>query len=316
MRATNFQEWTELALGEPEQGAQLQHVDRSQIGIGFIDLLFALVVGFIFSTFINADEALIDFDGMTWADGSHVAVAAILTLTSWLGYHASLNSPKFTIHFANLPLAIFVLDILMVVLYALAVASRNAFPDSPALAEALAVFVGFVLYATWDEVNRRMKPPWNDAFTRALRDSYESDPHRFLAMSDIRNRRMVTLWMLIPSAILLLLAAVLPSNTATVVAIDLNLIIVLVAFRDLKEHAFETQDEANLRSDVASLQRLIVDKRDGSTPTPTTDEIEAKLVSGREDVRPRRVGDIRSHIIGWSTAFLVTCTIIGFAATC
>src|SRR5688572_29913526 len=84
--------------------------DRSLVGISFVDVLFALVIAKILDTAANWDALVAEGVG-------HVLVAFTLTVTSWIGYHNSLNRPRYFIRFANLPLIQFSIDVLLVVVY-------------------------------------------------------------------------------------------------------------------------------------------------------------------------------------------------------
>src|SRR4051794_32415538 len=91
-------------------------VDESRIGITFVDVLFALVIGEILGP-------LRTYWTIPQAGWSHLAVALTLTLGSWVGYHSSANRPQYMISFFNWPTFQFLLDIGMVMTYWIAATS-------------------------------------------------------------------------------------------------------------------------------------------------------------------------------------------------
>ena len=94
--------------------------DDKEVGINFVDILFALVIG---EALLALNRAL----QMPAAGVAHLIFAAVLTITSWIGYHRSTHRYTGIINFDirkthNLiPLAKFTLDIILVVLYWVAV---------------------------------------------------------------------------------------------------------------------------------------------------------------------------------------------------
>src|ERR1022692_556369 len=87
-------------------------VDRSKVGLGFVEVLFALVVGKILEPISWHVTSVIPWPGRV-----QLILAAVVTLTSWIGYHNSINRPQFKITFVNWPLAQFVIDFLLVADY-------------------------------------------------------------------------------------------------------------------------------------------------------------------------------------------------------
>jgi hypothetical protein len=123
--------------------------DERSVGIGFVDVLFALVIGKVLAS--------VGWNGLhqlTRTELANLGVATVITLASWIGYHNSYNRPKFKIRFFNLPLAQFSLDIMMVFVYWLlaSVATSDPLSRHPAAVTAGLVFVTFVLYVLWDLV--------------------------------------------------------------------------------------------------------------------------------------------------------------------
>jgi hypothetical protein len=126
----------------------------NEVGINFIDILFALVIG----------EALLALNRvlqMPAAGVAHLVFAAILTITSWIGYHLSAHRYIGIITF-NLKerselihLAKFSLDIVLVVLYWIAVQTTEwGFSDkgqSPSWRWTTAIAVSvWGVYVLWD----------------------------------------------------------------------------------------------------------------------------------------------------------------------
>jgi len=197
------------------------HKDRGAVGISFVDVLFALVIAEILAP-------LRYFDAIPGYGLAHLAVAATLTLTSWVGYHNSHNRPQYLIRFPNKPLAQFVLDIAMVVAYWLAAVTAEvnieggAIPAPSAAAETWAVAASFGLYVVWDFVARQIR---HDERYRARPASY-----------DVPRRRGATM---ICAALVAVIAGVVyvtnPDTARAVYLVDAVLIVLLIGFRLLKE---------------------------------------------------------------------------------
>lgn len=124
------------------------------VGVNFVDILFALVVG---QGLVALNRAL----EMPAAGISHLIFATILTIASWIGYHGSSHrytaEISFDVHrIANLiPLAKFTLDILLVVLYWVAVQTTewgfSAKDQSPSWHWSGTVATAvFAIYVMWD----------------------------------------------------------------------------------------------------------------------------------------------------------------------
>lgn len=84
--------------------------DERLVGLSFIEVLFAIVVA-------RALDPLADFPKLPGVGLSHLAVAGVLTIASWIGYHNSWNRPRYFIRFPNLPLGQFLVDAALVVTY-------------------------------------------------------------------------------------------------------------------------------------------------------------------------------------------------------
>lgn len=205
-------------------------VDKTRVGLSFIEVLFALVVA-------RALDPLADYSSIPGVGLSHLAVAFVLTVTSWIGYHNSWNRPRYFIRFANLPLWQFMIDVFLVVAYWFcAVSAEGTGTDLgrtvSARPEALCVAVSFVLYCLWDWVG----------FAIRRSDLYPNSPPG----RDVPRRRQVTL---VCAAVAVLFGGVVwavdPTSTRVIVGTDIVLIALLLAFRFTKEIRFVTPDDAD-----------------------------------------------------------------------
>lgn len=197
------------------------HKDSASVGITFVDVLFALVIGEILTP-------LRHYHDLPGYGVTHLGVAAVLTLTSWVGYHNSHNRPQYLIRFVNKPLAQFVLDILMVLAYWLAAVSAEIPEDGRALhpsanPEAGVVLAAFCLYVLWDIVAREIRRD----------ERYRARP----VSRDVPGRRNATY---VGFLIALVIAAVVevshPDTSGAVYVVDIALIVLLVGYRLLKEY--------------------------------------------------------------------------------
>lgn len=204
-------------------------IDETRVGLSFIEVLFALVVA-------RALDPLADYSRIPGVGLSHLAVAFVLTVTSWIGYHNSWNRPRYFIRFANLPLWQFVIDVALVVTYWFTAVSAEGTgtglgTHTSARPETLSVAVAFLLYCAWDQVG----------FAIRRSDLYEKSPPSI----DIPRRRYLTRWC---AAIAVVFAAVVwiidPSNSTTIIVIDCLLIALILGFRFTKEMRFVTPDDA------------------------------------------------------------------------
>ena len=197
--------------------------DDASVGIGFVDVLFALVIG----------QALLS---VTWRDVHRISgtkaadllVAVVVTLTSWIGYHNSLNRPKFKIRFINWPLTQFILDILMVFVYWLLVTSSGLarsihHPDG---VTAGLVLAAFVLYCLWDFVSNRI-------VRQAKYQDLLDDRGEY---SGVDWFRFVTTWGCTLACLIIWRIAVQFNTTITsTLIIDGALVVTAVVFRLLKD---------------------------------------------------------------------------------
>jgi hypothetical protein len=203
--------------------------DQQLVGITFVDLLFALVVGKVL-------DPLANYKAIPITGKLQLLVAGVLTITSWIGYHNSLSRPKYLIRFPNLPLVQFLIDIALVIVYWLtAVTAEGTVPGvsrpNSAVPEAGLIAVAFVLYFAWDSVALRMRrAPAYEKLERA---------------GDVPARRAVTAFCMLVAGLTLLAALLIqehwdPSlNDETaktwIIIIDIWLIVLLAAYRFFKE---------------------------------------------------------------------------------
>lgn len=243
--------WRELRL---RFGAD-PRIDDATVGINFVDVLFAIVIGF-------ALTPIDDWRDVPTAGWWHLAVAATLTLTSWVGYHNSANRLRFVIGFPNLPLLQFLLDIVMVVVYGLTVFSAEATPGVPgapvepsARPEAFLVLLAFVLYALWDGVGVLIRgaPAYRAAWDRALARRTDLDLEPMRARddpADRRRRRVTVVGIALAAAVYVWATSVDGTDPAPSVAavalVDAALIVLLVAYRMAKEVVAEPRTDDNV----------------------------------------------------------------------
>jgi len=215
-------------------------IDPSAVGISFVDVLFALVVGY-------AITPLATWWKIPVAGWLHLVTALVLTLTSWIGYHNSRHRLRFVIGMTNLPLVQFMLDIALVVVYAFAVFTAEGVTNEasgiPAVfPEALIVAITFFLYLIWDEVASRI---WHSEKYRTVAIEFakkKGDPVTF-GEDDTREgaRRKATPVFFGIAAIVALIALCKDrSSTGTSLGwnygINITLWVVLVTFRLAKEY--------------------------------------------------------------------------------
>ncbi len=193
--------------------------DESLVGITFVDVLFALVVGRVLQPVAAGLE-------IPNAGKAQLLVAFTLTVTSWIGYHNSWNRPRYFIRFINLPLAQFLIDVALVIVYWLTATWVEGFPledeRSSALPEAALLTISFALYILWDHVGFRIR----------LSDRYFGTP---LGRDVLARRRVSQVFFLTTLLTTVLIYLCSPSETGQVIAIDTWLVIVLVGYRVAKE---------------------------------------------------------------------------------
>jgi hypothetical protein len=204
-------------------------VDETRVGVTFIEVLFALVVA-------RALDPLAHYSLIPGVGLSHLGVAFVLTVTSWIGYHNSLNRPRYFIRFANLPLWQFAIDVLLVVTYWFcAVAAEGTGSDlgqhRSALPEAIAVATAFVLYCLWDWVGFAIRQ--SDLYPRRPSDH------------DVPQRRYVTLaFTALAIAFALCVWMYDPRSDRVIIGADFALIALIIVYRFAKEAPFVTPEDA------------------------------------------------------------------------
>lgn len=125
-------------------------VSRWDTGLRFTDILFGFVIRELFLRLQNWGE-------LAGYVRCQLIAGTVLVLGSWIGFRRSVNRSQYELKFFNLPLARFVLDQLMVVLY-FRIATRT--PDkvgtpAPSADDVVGatteiVVLIFFLYAVWD----------------------------------------------------------------------------------------------------------------------------------------------------------------------
>lgn len=214
-------------------------IDDSSVGISFIDVLFALVIGY-------AITPVAKWWSIPAAGWIHLTTAVLLTLTSWIGYHNSRNRPRFVIGFFNLPLIQFTLDVAMVVVYAFTVFTAEGLTDgattSPAVfPEALLVLIAFILYVAWDQVGVGMKS--TDEYERAWNTAAKHLPQlgEFTKHDWTSRKRCAVTWFSLAAAAAVAVAAMVIDRKHDRPSFGTNLTInallwtILLLFRVFKE---------------------------------------------------------------------------------
>ncbi|MGH9123797.1 MAG: hypothetical protein ACRDZ8_03595 [Acidimicrobiales bacterium] len=220
--------------GDPE-------IDPASIGVSFVDILFALAVGQVFLPVAlwAEDPVKNPLPLVSWL---HLGVALTITITSWIGYHASANKARFQPQFVNVELVKLVLDISMVAVYFMlaAYAVHQPVETKP---ETLLVVVAFGLYTCWDlasawQKGRRPNNPYREAWGRVFSDRSRPDVSKPWRPTDWGRVRAT--W------VALLLAAVVgaytwmghgrPTQVRSILT-DVALMAILIGYRILKEHS-------------------------------------------------------------------------------
>jgi hypothetical protein len=136
--------------------------DRGDVGVLFVDLLFALVVVELLEPLRRPQE--IAAEG--WAQ---LGLTLALTMLSWIGYHLSVGRIDEPVRIDSPTFVHLVLDVAMVAAYWLcavsfervgAVYSWAKVPNPSAVPEALFIAIAFVLYVAWDWTARWIHGPW------------------------------------------------------------------------------------------------------------------------------------------------------------
>lgn len=199
---------------------------ESDIGGLFLDFLFAIVLARILVEFSEVGN-------LPAVAASQLALAGILTLTSWLAYRGSRQVSRFALQYFNLPLLLFVIHLALVVLYFVLAAAVEAGPSgspSPlpsATLESAIVAISFVLYWSWESVAATIRR--RPKYRRAL-------PLRVLREEVPEARRTVTLWFTMATVVIAALVAIVdPHGPVTVQLIDYGFVLLVVTYRWVKD---------------------------------------------------------------------------------
>ena len=198
-------------------------IDPSHVGIGFIDVLFALVIANILGV-IGWPPV-----GRLSPQSANLAVAMVVTLASWVGYHNSANRPRFKIRFFNLPIIQFAIDVALVLDYwllATSAVSKSADVTSGLVASEL-VLSAFVLYIVWDLVGMAIgaQATYRQEYLKVNPSGYRFSPWR-----------PITTIVCTVLALATFLLARHDGNNVSVYMIDSFLIGIALIFRVAKDH--------------------------------------------------------------------------------
>jgi hypothetical protein len=174
-----------------------------------------------------------------------------ITLTSWIGYHSSVNRPQFQIDFFNLELVKFILDIMMVVLYFL-MASVVVRGTHGLKIMTLLTFLSFVAYDAWDHVSKSQKrrKKYSDAYAKSKSDL----PSTVTWSTNYRpGRHLATvIGLVVTGSIWIVVQWLVPSKGAPsvtwTITIDSVLMTVLILYRVLKHALNDVGKVRDLRA--------------------------------------------------------------------
>jgi len=189
------------------------------VGVDFIDILFGLVVTAIFMAFLSVTKR----EYATWAN---LALALIIVVFSWIGYHvAKKHSPR-PASFDFLPVTQLFVDVIIVAVY-LAFVQEVVHTKKVAAGighvisirpEAITIVVIFALYTLWD-------------FEQVGLARGEEKPKARATLH--RNRGLFAL-MVIAGYSAIVVFAWRPGSNAAVVAADLIYVALLYGYRVLQ----------------------------------------------------------------------------------
>lgn len=203
--------------------------DSSHVGITFVDVLFAIAMEKVF-------EPLAQPTQLNRAGIAQLALAASLTVTSWVGYHSSWNRPQWIIHFPNLPLIQFLIDVVLVTIYWLLAAYYPHDGVSSTIAPVLMTVLTFALYAAWD---------WSTFLMRRDPRYWGWNPRL-----DVPNRRWVTAVCLFVSVMFVIVVSqhhLKGSNATTVICYMLIGLVVTYRFaKDFFQAPVRSQSDKDL----------------------------------------------------------------------
>lgn len=200
--------------------------DNLRSGLGFVDVLFALVVGAVLQHLQEPWKV----GGATLA---HLVLAGAATVSSWIGYRNSASRSEFKIRFVNLPFLQFAIDILLVALYWVLANGVEGLKGSPRQVptyklEVAAVFAAFCLYLAWDLVGLLM---------------HGNDKYQFKNENLPARQKVTVAFTTVVMVLWVVLTVREQSHHApTVIAVDVMLIALVLAYRVVKDgfHATAT----------------------------------------------------------------------------
>lgn len=202
--------------------------DHTAVGVSFIDVLFALVIGSIFSRWSS--------NPVRPAFGiSHLLLAFVVTITSWIGYHNSRSRPQYQIRFVNLPLIQFGIDVALVITYWLLVNSAELAsghadtPHADVRWDTIYVAVAAVLYVAWD--------------LAALQLRKDARYTRMTMANDVPARRYISALLAVATvalAAIINLTGLAQNRPSGAVLVDAVLIVLVLTYRIAKDRHPQT----------------------------------------------------------------------------
>lgn len=197
---------------------------RPHVGVSFVDVLFALVIGRILTQATDARS-------LPAPATAHLVVAVVLTICSWVGYHNSSFRPQERISFFNLAFWQFLVDIVLVGLYWLVATTAEYVPatgrpngETSAVPETLGVAGSFALYVIWDQISRRINADPNSA-------PQEKPDYA-------RRRRVSVVFLCMSAAVTIGVLLLKPTRPVPVISVDAALVVVLIMYRVAKDHTW------------------------------------------------------------------------------
>lgn len=194
--------------------------EGERTGLSFTDLLFALAAGEYL--------LVVDQRTLTVVDWFHLAVGAVLTLTSWVGFHNSGFRSGQQLRFWNPALGMWVLDVAMVIDYWVlpskfigsSIGASHRHPSATPVA--IVVAIAFLLYAAWDWVGTQIP-----------------DVRASEGREGAQRIRVGVSYLAATAAVIFASIVALrhPHSRGWVIAVDVFLILGLVAYRTVKESA-------------------------------------------------------------------------------
>jgi hypothetical protein len=219
-------------------------LDSDKAGVSFIDVLFGLVVAAVATVAIsqattNLKTAFVQSAVSSLVVYTQLAVAFVLTVTSWVGYHGSHQRSRFKLKFVNLPLLQFTDDVLLLGLYSAAVftVSGSGFVTSESgraqVVVLACVFLGYVLWDSLSEWMRGSNLYRTVMVWRPVKSSGEPTfSYRFLitgAFFLIISISAAAVWLTEPVG-------------GALVAVNIGIIVLLILYRALQDYFGGKQD--------------------------------------------------------------------------